>query len=47
MILIDSSVWIYFFNGTEGSAVSALEKLIADELDLRKTYHQAFISLIV
>ena len=31
MILIDSSVWIDFFNGTEGSAVSALEKLIADE----------------
>ncbi len=31
MILIDSSVWIDFFNGTEGSAISALEKLIADE----------------
>lgn len=31
MILIDSSVWIDFFNGTEGSAVFALEKLIADE----------------
>jgi len=31
MILVDSSVWIGFFNGTEGSAVSALEKLIADE----------------
>ena len=31
MILVDSSVWIDFFNGTEGSAVSALEKLIADE----------------
>ena len=31
MILIDSSVWIDFFNGTEGSAVSALEKLIVDE----------------
>jgi len=31
MILIDSSVWIDFFNGTEGSAVSALEKLIAGE----------------
>ncbi len=31
MILIDSSVWIDFFNGTEESAVSALEKLIADE----------------
>ncbi|MFO7665518.1 MAG: PIN domain nuclease [Desulfobacterales bacterium] len=31
MILIDSSVWIDFFNGTEGNAVSALEKLITDE----------------
>lgn len=31
MILIDSSVWIDFFNGAEGTAVSALEKLITDE----------------
>lgn len=31
MILIDSSVWIAFFNGSEGSAVSALEMLIDNE----------------
>ncbi len=31
MILIDSSVWIDFFNGAEGTAVSTLEKLITDE----------------
>jgi predicted nucleic acid-binding protein len=31
MILIDSSVWIDFFNGTEGKEVSALEKLISYE----------------
>ena len=31
MILIDSSVWIAFFNGSEGNAVSAMEKLIEDE----------------
>jgi predicted nucleic acid-binding protein len=31
MIIVDSSVWIDFFNGIEGSAVSTLEKLINDE----------------
>ena len=31
MILIDSSVWIAFFNGSGGNAVSALETLIDDE----------------
>jgi hypothetical protein len=34
MILIDSSVWIDFFNGIEGKAVSELEKLIVDEEDI-------------
>lgn len=34
MILIDSSVWIAFFNGSEGNAVSALETLIDEEEDL-------------
>lgn len=31
MILIDSSVWIAFFNGSEGNAVSAMETLIDNE----------------
>ena len=34
MILIDSSVWIAFFNGSEGNAVSAMETLIDDEEDV-------------
>jgi predicted nucleic acid-binding protein len=34
MILIDSSVWIAFFNGSGGKAVSALETLIYDEEDV-------------
>ncbi len=34
MILIDSSVWIAFFNGGEGSSVSTLEKLIENEQDV-------------
>lgn len=34
MILIDSSVWIDFFNGVEGKTVSELEKLIVDEEDI-------------
>ena len=31
MILIDSSVWIAFFNGREGNAVSVMERLIDAE----------------
>jgi len=31
MILIDSSVWIAFFNGSEGNAVSVMERLIDAE----------------
>jgi predicted nucleic acid-binding protein len=34
MTLIDSSVWIDFFTGGEGSAVSALVELIEDEGDV-------------
>jgi predicted nucleic acid-binding protein len=34
MILIDTSVWIDFFNGIEGKAVSILEKLIDREEDV-------------
>jgi len=34
MILIDSSVWIDFFNGVEGETVSELEKLIVNEEDI-------------
>jgi predicted nucleic acid-binding protein len=34
MILVDSSVWIAFFNGSDTSAVSVLEKLIGDEEEL-------------
>lgn len=34
MILVDSSVWIAFFNGSEGSAVSTLEELIDNEQDV-------------
>lgn len=33
MILIDSSVWIHFFNGTDTKPVRILEKVIADEED--------------
>jgi predicted nucleic acid-binding protein len=31
MILIDSSVWIAFFNGSEGNAISVMERLIDAE----------------
>jgi len=34
MILVDSSVWIAFFNGSGGSAVSTLETLIDDEEEI-------------
>lgn len=34
MILIDSSVWIAFFNGSGSKAASALETLVADRADL-------------
>lgn len=34
MILIDSSVWIPFFNGTETKPVRILEKIIAEEEDV-------------
>ena len=34
MILIDSSVWIAFFNGSGGKAVSVMETLIDNEADV-------------
>ena len=34
MIMIDSSVWIDFFNGSEEDAVSALVRLIDDEEEI-------------
>ena len=34
MILIDSSVWIDFFTGGQGNAVSTLVKLIEDDQDV-------------
>jgi len=33
MILIDSSVWIHFFNGTDTETVRVMEKVIAEEED--------------
>jgi predicted nucleic acid-binding protein len=33
MILIDSSVWVHFFNGTDTEAVRVMEKVIAAEED--------------
>ena len=34
MILIDTSVWIDFFNGFENKAVSILEQLVWNEEDI-------------